>query len=512
MNIAHHIEQGHQLFPERTAVIFEGQSFTYKDLNQLSNRFANGLRGLGVKRGDRVALLLPNIPEFVICYLGIQKIGAIAVSLNVMLKRGELKFILNDCTAKVIVTTEKLSDNVPNAELPALQHILIAEGEANKGIRLEQLLVSASPNVQAEAMERSEPAAIVYTSGTTGVPKGATLSHGNVISNMRAKKHCCGMQASDRLLLYLPLFHCFGQNAVLNSGLYVGATIILQRRFDPEQVLNTIANDGVTMFFGVPTVYIKLLNMDISGSDLSSVRYYFTAAAPMPIEVVQKWDEKYGQVIHEGYGLTETSPFACYNHSLKYKLGSIGTPIENVEMKILNFEGEEVAPGELGEIVIRGANVMIGYWNRPVETAQVLREGWFHTGDIGKMDKDGYFYLVDRLKDMVNISGFKVYPTEVENVIYQHPAIAEVAVYGVPDVVKGERVEASIILKEGHALTEKDIIDFCSERLANYKIPFAIRFIDSLPKNATGKILKRVLRAEAEMAERTLSLQTSLAS
>jgi long-chain acyl-CoA synthetase len=499
MNIAHNVERGARFFPHKTALIFEYQSFTYKDLDRLANRVANGLRGLGIERGDRVALFLPNIPEFVISYLGILKSGAVVVSLNVMLKSGEVKFILNDCTAKVLITTESLIKNVPDdSELPDLKHILIAEGRTSKGISLEQLMSCASQEgARAIEMDRDEPAAIVYTSGTTGFPKGATLSHGNVISNVYSKNRCCRMQPEDRLLLYLPLFHCFGQNAILNAGLNACATIIMQRRFEPEQLLKTIVSNGVTMFFGVPTVFIKLLNMNTSGYDLSSIRYYFTAAAPMPVEMVQRWQEKYGRVIHEGYGLTETSPFASYNHDLKYKFGSIGTPIENVEMKVVDCDGAEVQPGELGEIIVRGPNVMLGYWNRPFETAQVLINGWFHTGDMGRMDEDGYFYIVDRLKDMINISGFKVYPAEVENALYEHPAVAEVAVYGVPDPLKGEIVQANILLKADRAATEDDIIAFCSKRMATFKVPHVVKFVDSIPKNATGKVLKRLLREEA---------------
>lgn len=511
MNIAHNVERGQRFFPDKAALIFEGKSFTYKELDKLANCVANGLQGLGIERGERVALFLPNIPEFVISYLGILKIGAVAVSLNVMLKSDEVKFILNDCSAKALITTESLSENVPNAcDLPNLKHILFATGKANKGISLERLMSCASSNARAIEMEPNEPAALVYTSGTTGFPKGATLSHGNVVSNIYAKNRCCGMRSEDRLLLYLPLFHCFGQNAVLNSGLNACATIILQRRFEPEQVLKTIVSDGVTMFFGVPTVFIKLLSMNTSGYNLSSVRYYFTAAAPMPIEVVQRWQEKHGLVIHEGYGLTETSPFASYNHDLKYKPGSIGTPIENVEMKIVDFDGIEVQPGTLGEIIIRGPNVMLGYWNRSSETAEVLTNGWFHTGDMGRMDDDGYFYVVDRLKDMINISGFKVYPAEVEKVIYAHPAVAEVAVYSVPDPVKGEIVKADILLKAGFVVTEQDVIAFCSERMAVYKIPRDVKFVDSIPKNATGKVLKRLLREQARTQREILSLQSSI--
>lgn len=497
MNIAHHIERGQLLFPDKIALIFEDKTFTYKHLNQLAGRIGNGLRELGIKKGDRVALFLPNIPEFIISYLAILKLGAVAVSINVMLKNAEVSYILHDCAAKAIITTESGSLQVLEADLPELQHILIAEGDSKKGISLTQLIENSSPNLRAAEMDRHAPASIVYTSGTTGFPKGATLSHGNIVSNMYSQNRCCGMQSNDRLLLYLPLFHCFGQNAILNAALNVCATIMLQRRFDLDQVLDAIATHQITMFFGVPTVFIKLLNSDIPRQTLKSVRYYFSAAAPMPIEIAQTWHDKYGLVIHEGYGLTETSPCACYNHDLKYKLGSIGAPIENVEMKIVDADGNQLEPGELGEIAIRGPNVMLGYWNRPFETAEVIKNGWFHTGDIGQMDEDGFFYIVDRLKDMINVSGFKVYPTEVENVIYQHSSIAEVAVYGVPDAFKGEIVQASIVMKPGQTLTETQIIDFCSERMAAYKIPRNINFVDAIPKNQTGKILKRILRKQS---------------
>jgi long-chain acyl-CoA synthetase len=336
----------------------------------------------------------------------------------------------------------------------------------------------------------------VYTSGTTGFPKGATLSHGNIISNISAHNQCCGMSKSDRLLLYVPLFHCFGQNAIFNAGLNAGATIILQKRFDLDQVLDSIEKYQITMFFGVPTVFIRLLNQDTSKYNFSSLRYYFSAAAPMPVEIAQMWRDKYQKVIHEGYGLTEASPCASYNHNFKYKFGSIGAPIANVQMQIVDPNGYQVSPGELGEIVIKGPNVMLGYWNRPQATQEVIKNGWLHSGDIGRMDEEGFFYIADRLKDMINVSGFKVYPTEVENVIYKHHAVAEVAIYGVPDPIKGEIVKANIVVKNNHTITEKEILEFCSKQIAIYKIPQEINFVNHLPKNPTGKVMKRFLREE----------------
>ncbi|WP_088242309.1 class I adenylate-forming enzyme family protein [Calothrix rhizosoleniae] len=496
MNIAHHIERGHRIFPDKTAIIYEDKSYTYKHLDQLVNRTANALQGLGIEKGDRVALFLPNIPEFAIAYLGILKIGAIVVSLNVMLKSTEVSYILNDCTAKAILTTASGRSQLVETDVPHLQHILIAEGAAEQDIDFATLISNASPIARAMDMQWDSPASIVYTSGTTGFPKGATLSHGNIISNIFAHNRCCRMSRNDKLLLYVPLFHCFGQNAIFNAGLNVCATIILQRRFDLEVVLSSISKYQITMFFGVPTIFIRLLNQDTSKFDFRSLRYYFSAAAPMPMEIAYMWQDRYKKVINEGYGLTEASPCASYNHNFKYKFGSIGVPIENVQMQIVDPHGEQVSPGELGEIIIKGPNVMLGYWNHLQATQKVLKNGWLHTGDIGRMDSEGFFYIADRLKDMINVSGFKIYPTEVENVIYQHHDVVEVAVYGVPHPIKGEISKAKIVCKTGSQATESEITEFCSQRMATYKIPHNIQFVNSLPKNPTGKIMKKILREE----------------
>ncbi|MBP0011664.1 MAG: long-chain fatty acid--CoA ligase [Roseofilum sp. SBFL] len=496
MNITEHLERDHKIFPQRVALRFEGQEFTYQHLDELVNRMANGLKHLGVEKGDRVALFLPNIPEFVVAYLGSLKIGAVVVSLNVMLKQDEVLFILNDCEAKAIVTTQDLRVQIAADDLAHLQHILIAEGKAEEDVSLTRLLARMSPHAKALSMQIQDPAAILYTSGTTGLPKGATLSHGNVVSNMHSVKHNCQIQPHDKLLLYLPLFHCFGQNFILNGGLNAAATIVLQRRFDPEKLVETVQYEGITMFFGVPTVFAKLLDMQLPPLALRTIRYYFSAAAVLPAELTKRWQEQYGQWVHEGYGLTETSPFSCYNHDWHYKLGSIGMPIDNVEMQVVDAKGETLPPGEVGELVIRGPNVMLGYFNNPEETAKVLKDGWFHSGDLGHMDEDGYFYIVDRLKDMINRSGFKIYPAEVERVLYQHSDVMEAAVYGAPHPTKGEVVKAKVRLKAGRSLKAKALQAFCADRMAKYKVPSSISFVDSLPKNATGKILKRVLREE----------------
>jgi long-chain acyl-CoA synthetase len=498
MNIAQALERSCSRAPDRDAILFEGRTISYRELDRAASRAANAWRELGVGRGDRVALFLPNIPSFAVAYLGAQKLGAVAVSLNSLLKRDEVRFILDDSRPKVVVTTAAQRENVPAEDLATPAAIVIAEGEASgRDLRLEDLLGRASDRAPAIDVERDHPAAILYTSGTTGFPKGATLSHGNVTSNLAATQRYTGMTSGDGLLLFLPLFHCFGQNFILMSGLRAGATIVLQRRFVMEQALEALQTGGATMLFGVPTTFITLLAAGLPRETFAATRYCFSAAAPLPAEIARSWEERFGHEIWEGYGLTETSPFASYNHETRYKLGTIGEPIEGVDMKIVGEDDAEVERGAWGEIVIRGPNVMLGYWNRPEDTAKAIRDGWFHSGDVGAQDDEGYFAICDRLKDMIITSGFNVYPAEVENVLYGHPAVREAAVYGAPDPVRGEQVTASVVLREGQAATPDQLIDFCRARIAGYKSPRRIDIVAQIPKSPTGKILKRVLRGDA---------------
>jgi long-chain acyl-CoA synthetase len=322
------------------------------------------------------------------------------------------------------------------------------------------------------------------------------LSHRNVASNLAATHRYTGMSPGDRLLLFLPLFHCFGQYFILMSGLRAGATIVLERRFVMERAVDAVTSGGANVLFGVPTTFIQLLGAGLPADTFASTRYCFSAAAPLPSEIARSWEDRFGLKIWEGYGLTETSPFASYNHERRHKLGTIGEPIEQVEMKIVGEDGAEVADGVWGEIVIRGPNVMLGYWNRPEETAKAIVDGWFHSGDVGVRDEEGYFSICDRLKDMIITSGFNVYPAEVENVLYAHPAVAEVAVWGAPDAVRGEQVVASVVVRDGQPVKVEDLIEFCRARIAGYKTPRRIDLVKQIPKSPTGKILKRVLRGE----------------
>ena len=494
MNIAEHLDRAARHFPDKPAIIFEGRTFSYAELQHEVDAAAHGLVRLGVERGDRVLLFLPNIPEFAVVFLAIQKMGAIAVSANVMLTSEELEYLVEDSGARVLFTSGALAQSWQ--PLRDRVEIILCEGEATGCRTLHEISVQSAP-FKPRDMQPQDPAVILYTSGTTGKQKGATLSHGNLVSNTCATVHTEGITPDDRLMLFLPLFHVFGQNAILNSAFAGAATVVLQRRYDPVETLNVIEREQVTMFFAVPTIYIGLLNAGVSAERLQSVRYYFSAAATMPVEIAERWKTTYHRPIVEGYGLTETSPFASYNHIWHHRPGAVGTPVENVEIKILDPDDREVASGTWGEICIKGPNVMLGYWNRPEETAQAIRDGWFHSGDIGYMDEDGYIFIVDRVKDMINAAGFKIWPREVEEVLFQHPAIRECAVVGLTDPDKGEIPAAYLVLREGVSLTAEQFDTYCRQHLAAYKVPRRVEFVEALPKNATGKILKRVLRDDA---------------
>ena len=498
MNIAQNVERAAIFFPDKIAILFEDRKITYKELDQAGNRLANAFAAHGIEKGDRVALYLPNIPEFAFCYLAAVKIGAIAVSVNPMLKSDELKYLLNDSGSKLLCTVGELLPHVSTNDYPTVKHILVCEGDSAGNPILADWSNAGSIDGKSVEMSPQDPAVLLYTSGTTGFPKGATLTHGNLVSNVWATVHHAGFKREDRLPLFLPLFHVFGQNFIMNGAFSACATLVLYRRFIPDLVLDSIGRDKVTLFFAVPTIYIALLNMDLSKYDLSSLRYEFSAAATMPREISAQWTERFGRSIYEGYGLTECSPFAAYNHDFRHKFGSVGTPVENFEVKILDEEDNEVPLGDWGEICIKGPGVMSGYWNRPEETAQALRNGWLHSGDTGAMDEEGYIFIVDRVKDMINVAGFKVWPAEVEQALYKHPAVKEIAVYGVPDPEKGEKVKAAVVLKDGVTCTKEEIIAYCKEKMANYKIPHSIDFVGELPKSATGKILKRVLRDQED--------------
>ncbi len=491
MNIAEHLERRAADTPEAPLIRFEGATWTYAEVERQASRLAGALAGAGIAAGDRVALYLPNVPQFAVAYYAAQKLGAITVTINAIFKTEEVRYLLDDSGSRVVLTTAELRSHVPR-DCPALEHAIVVDGDGDES--LARWLERGTDRHPGVARRPDDEAAILYSSGTTGFPKGVTLTQANIHSNIATAAKCSGFRPGDRLAAFLPLFHVYGQNYIMNAGVRSGATLVLFRRFVPDVVLRAIGEERVTHFFAVPTIFIGLLSMDLGAYDLSSLRYEMSAAATMPEEVSRRWTEKFGRRVYEGYGLTECSPFACYNDEHEHRFGSVGRSVEGFELKIFDEHDREVPHGTWGEIVIRGPGVMKGYWGKPEDTARTLRGGWLHSGDIGRQDGDGYVYIVDRVKDMINVSGFKVWPAEVEHYLYRMPAIQECAVYGVPDERQGEAVAVAVVPRPGASVSPEEVIAYCRDHIAAYKVPARVDVVGELPKSATGKILKRVLR------------------
>jgi long-chain acyl-CoA synthetase len=511
VNIARAVERAARDRPGQPAVLFEERVSSYLELDRAASRTAGGLQAWGVDAGDRVVLFLPNIPAFAVAYLAVLKLGAIVVSANVMLTTEELAVLLEDSGARVLFTVEALWPRLAPLAGDGLRRdrVVICEGEVAGFPTLDAFGAGHAGERPACEMEPAAPAAILYTSGTTGRQKGATLSHANVVSNVRAVQRYMRMGPEDRVLVTLPLFHVAAQNVLMNGAFSGAATLVLQRRFDVERCAAAIEMERVTVVTGVPTIFIALLNAGVRPSALASVRFYKSAAATMPVEIARRWRDTYGQTILEGYGLTETSPAATFNHEREYRPGSVGTPVELVEMRVVDEDDRTAPPGTWGEVVFRGPNVMLGYWNRPEETRLAMRGGWFHSGDIGHLDGDGYLYLVDRVKDMINTGGFKIWPREVEEVLYRHPAIGECAVVGVPDGLRGEVAKAFVVPRPGSGPSSAELDAYCRVHLATYKVPRSFEVVAELPKSPSGKILKRALRASGPDPHRAPPPQTS---
>ena len=471
------------------AVRLGDSALTYAELEDRAARLATLLREHGLEPGDRVGVMLPNVPEFPISYYGVLRAGGVVVPMNVLLKRREIAFYLEDSEAKLLLAWHGfLAEARDGADDAGVE--LIGVEPAAFGAVLDGL----EPTAEMATVDDEDTAVILYTSGTTGKPKGAALSHLNLARNADVSARTnTTVGPGDIVLGALPLFHTFGQTVSMNASMLVGATLTLVPKFDPGEVLETMARDGVTHFYGVPTMYGALLHHpDRADYDLSSLRVCMTGGSSMPVEVLRDFEDAFGAIVLEGYGLSETSPVASCNHpNMERKAGSIGTPIEGVEMRIVDENDAEVTRGEVGEIVIRGHNIMKGYWGRPEATAEAIRDGWFHSGDLGREDEDGYFYVVDRKKDMIIRGGYNVYPREVEELLYEHPAIREAAVLGVPHDQWGEEIGAAVVLEPGAEVAPEEISAWVRERIAAYKYPRVVWFLDDLPKGPTGKILKR---------------------
>jgi long-chain acyl-CoA synthetase len=488
---------------DRPALKLDDAVVTYAQLDEGSARVAGLLKAKGLEPGDRVGIMLPNVPYFGLVYYGILRAGGVVVPMNVLLKGREVAFYLEDPGARLLFAWHDFGEAAKEgAEKAGAEAILVKPGE------FEQLLAGAEPERELAERAGDDTAVLLYTSGTTGTPKGAELTHDNLRTNARiAAEQLAEATEEDVLLGALPLFHSFGQTCGLNASVSVGATLTMIPRFDPGKALEIIERDKVTIFEGVPTMYHAMLGSDKRESaDVSSLRTCMSGGSAMPVEVMRGFEEAFGCVVMEGYGLSETSPVASFNHpNRERKPGSIGTPIEGVEMKLVDDEGNDVegtGDDAVGEIAIRGHNIMKGYWGREDATREVLDDdGWFRTGDMAKRDEDGYFFIVDRKKDMIIRGGYNVYPREIEEILYEHPAVSEAAVVGVPDESMGEEVGAAIVLKEGEETDAEEIKGYVKERVANYKYPRKIWFLEELPKGPTGKILKR----EIEVPEKVTS-------
>src|SRR3954454_2298861 len=480
---------------ERPALKLDDSVVNYAVLNEGATRIAGLLKEKGLQPGDRVGIMLPNVPYFGIVYYGILRAGGVVVPMNVLLKGREVAFYLKDSGAKHLFAWHDFGEAAQaGAEEAGAEAVLVKPGE------FEQLVMNAPRSEDDEPREGSDTAVILYTSGTTGTPKGAELTHDNLRENCTVTaRTLVQITEEDMILGALPLFHSFGQTCGLNAAVANGACLTLIPRFDPSKALEIIGRDKVTVLEGVPTMYHAILNVpDREDYDVSSLRLCVSGGSAMPVEVMRGFEKAFDCKVLEGYGLSETSPVASFNHpDRERKPGSIGTPIQGVEMRVVDDDGDEVTQGGIGEIAIRGHNVMKGYWNRPDATADVLDDdGWFRTGDMATVDDDGYFFIVDRKKDMIIRGGYNVSPREIEEVLYEHPAVSEAAVVGVPDEAMGEEVGAAVVLRSEAGAD--DIRAFVRDRVAAYKYPRVIWFLDELPKGPTGKILKREIKPPAE--------------
>jgi len=517
LNLSTVLDYSAKEYPEKTAIIFGEKRFSFTQLNAYCSKIANGLVQAGVGKGDKVVISCPNLPYFPMVYYAILKTGATVVPINILSKGREIAYYLDDCEAKAFFCFQGTPE-LPMGEegfkgfqeAESCQHfwLMTADPAAPSPIAGAQTMgmMMAPQAAEFETVPTSpdDTAVILYTSGTTGFPKGAELSHSNMIMNAICCRDLLCLNYDDIHVISLPLFHSFGQTVQMNAGLSMGNALVLIPKFTPEAIFNAIQNDKASVFAGVPTMYWALLNYNDKDKqfdfDLISrtLRIGVSGGASLPLEIIRGMEEKYNIPILEGYGLSETCPVATFNQMHKpRKPGSIGFPIWGIEVKIFDEESKEVPAGEVGEVVIRGHNVMKGYYNKPKETAAAFKETtWFHTGDLGTMDEDGFFYIVDRVKDMIIRGGFNIYPREIEEVLLTHPAISLAAVIGIPNDQYGEEVKAVVVLKEGQQATAEDIITWSKEQMAAYKYPRIVDIRESLPMTATGKILKKELKAE----------------
>jgi long-chain acyl-CoA synthetase len=505
-NLSTMLRESATAHPDKVAVILDEHQLHYGMVDHAADRVAQALRDNGIGPGSVVGLMLPNVPQFPILYFGIMRAGCTVVPMNVLLKGPEVHYYLQDSGARAFFFwgdfaaeatkgCEGLDDLALRVSVAALPGGAPPDGAED----FMSLVAAVTPSGEIAPTRPDDTAIILYTSGTTGKPKGAQLTHDNLLMNALVGARIAGVVQSDVTLATLPFFHAFGASNVMNTAVYAGATLSLLPRFDPVKALQMIQRDGITIFAGVPIMYIAFLKAYDDGDwDISTIRLAISGGAALPEQVLREFEEKFGAPILEGYGLSESSPSATFNRPDKpRKVGSIGLPIWGVELKVVDDQGNALGAGENGEICIRGHNVMKGYHNRPEATAESIdADGWLHTCDIGYRDDEGYYFIVDRKKELVIRGGFNVYPREIEEVLYSHPAVAEAAVFGTPDATMGEEVVAAVSLRSGATATEGELVGYCKERVAAYKYPRRVWVLDTLPKGPTGKILKLELKAQ----------------
>jgi len=492
MNIANSFVVGALSYPDRRALIFDDTAYTYAQMNGIIESTSGYLASLGVVRGDRIALYMANRPEWVMFYYAVARMGATAVCVPGAYKKEEMVGLVNDSGSSILVTSEDLASEIPvSRDIPSVRKVIVVdEDEGFRSIKGgEKKFAPVDGRTTGD-----DVGAILYTGGTTGVPKGAMLTHRSLVTSAQNIAYLERQSPEDVGICFMPLNHVFAQCHIMNSFFYSCATLVLFQSFDMERILTAVARHKVTRFYAVPTVYIRFLNEPASRERLRSLKYVFSAATSMPAEIVRQWLDTFGLPINEAYGMTETASCVTFNHLFRHKIGSIGTPAGIVEVRLVDGDDNDVERGQRGEIVVRGPNVMKGYFNRPEETAAALGNGWLHSGDVGVFDEEGYLYIVDRLKDVIITGGENVFPKEVEDVLYGHEAVNECAVVGLPHPEYGEAVTAFVTLKEGKTVDGAALISFCKGRLARYKVPKAVRFVTELPKTPQGKILRRELK------------------
>lgn len=510
LNLAHFVELSAEAHAGRLALKLDEYEVSYAEMLIFIKKTSNVLKDMGVEKGDKVAMMIPNTPHFPIIYFAALAAGATVVPINCLLKAHEIQYCLEDSDAKVFFVWRRFYEDGLHAfrETDTCHHLVVVSTpddaeQPPEGELFMPLILAASHEFEHVETMPDDTAVILYTSGTTGRPKGAELTHFNMFFNAYyVRDKIVDARKDDVSLAVLPLFHSFGQTCVQNACLLAGATMTMMPQFDAKKMLEVIQRDRVTTVSAVPTMYYFMLNEADGGEyDLSSIRMAVSGGAALPVEILNRFKERFGVQILEGYGLSETSPVASFNvRELPCKPGSIGVPIWGCEMRVMREDGSFAEVGEVGEIVIRGHNVMKGYYKKPVATSEAIINGWFHTGDLAQMDKDGYFFIVDRKKDVIIRSGMNVYPREIEEVLYAHPAVLEVAVLGVPDVARGEEVKAFVVFRDGQAVGVDELSEYCRERMARYKCPRYFEAMPALPKGPTGKILKRELRSYASVS------------